>query len=167
MEETVDDLKRMRNKVESDLANLENELLLRPTNEDVQAQLETKANKQSVTNALQRKANKTDLENALSIPFFRHPPFHMLNRILVRKAETSDVQNLITMMNGKVDYSSLDTLANVVEAKVDKSELTHIFHSLASKAERTDIDVINTKQTTHTLFCYSISFKLIICYAVF
>lgn len=66
MEESVEDMKRMRAKAEADLININAQLNLKPTIEEINILLETKANKQSVVAALQRKANKVDLETLLS-----------------------------------------------------------------------------------------------------
>lgn len=56
--------------------------------------------------ALQKKANKSDVE-----------------AWLLKKADTTDLDYLVSSLEGKVNVTTLDKLTHVIDSKADRSEL--------------------------------------------
>jgi len=73
---------------------------------DLEEKLNEKANKQSVAQALHRKANKPEID-----------------ALLAKKAELSDLQRVISALDGKIDVASFEALVRAVEMKPDRHEL--------------------------------------------
>ncbi|CAG9313179.1 unnamed protein product [Blepharisma stoltei] len=107
-----------------DIQNIEKQLEIKANISDVNEALQEKANKESVANALHRKANRVDIDALLS-----------------KKAELIELKNLERVVDTKADISNFDLLAREVELKGDRAEITkYITYELSKKAEKTDID---------------------------
>ncbi len=93
---------------------------------DVNEALNTKASKESVINALHRKANKNEIE-----------------ALLKNKVELEEIQNIVNLINNKVDIVDFEKLSTVLDNKTDKSDLLNIHNLLSNKVEFKDYDILN------------------------
>ena len=94
--------------------------------DEVNESLQGKANKTSVATALQRKANKSDLDSALD-----------------NKADVTDMEQICTILEGKLDSAVFDDISNKmyrIDDKVDRVEFNRIADQLVMKANREDVD---------------------------
>ena len=78
----------------------------RPTSEELNELLNTKANKPTVAQALHRKANKGEVDE-----------------VLARKVDIDDFQKLVTKLSEKASYIDLKQIHEILDIKVDRSEL--------------------------------------------
>ncbi len=97
---------------------------------DMNEALASKASKDSVINALHRKANKAEIE-----------------AMVKAKLDIEDFQNLVNIVNNKVEQSELDKLISIIENKSDRSEMINLGNAIATKAELKDFEMLNV--------CYS------------
>jgi len=93
---------------------------------DVNEALNTKASKESVINALHRKANKNEIEV-----------------LLKNKVDLEEIQNIINLINNKVDIVDFDKLRTLIDNKTDKSDILHINNQLTNKVEIRDYEMLN------------------------
>ena len=71
--------------------------------EEVNESLKQKANKTSVADALQRKANRADID-----PIFE------------QKADMSDLENIISILEAKVEFGQFEELSRLVHESTNK-----------------------------------------------
>lgn len=104
-----------------------NQLLENKANlNDVNDALNTKASKESVINALHRKANKNEIE-----------------ALLKNKVDLEEIQNIINLINNKVDVIDFEKLRTVLDNKTDKSDLLNVNNLLTNKVEFKDYEMLN------------------------
>ena len=80
--------------------------------EEVNQTFKMKANKTSVADALQRKVNRTDIDS-----------------LLEQKADMSDLENIISILEAKVEVSQFEDLAmrmGDIQGKADRFDLNHL-----------------------------------------
>lgn len=96
--------------------------------EEVNESLKMKANKTSVADALQRKANRVDIEP-----------------LLEQKADMSDLDNIVSILEAKVEISQFEELAMRIgdsSHKVDRADFHRLADQVAGKASRDEIDKV-------------------------
>lgn len=91
---------------ENFLSDMRREIDSRPSIEDLNELLNTKANKPTVAQALHRKANKGEVDE-----------------LLARKVDIDDFQRLVTKLNDKANYVDLKQIHDLLETKIERSEL--------------------------------------------
>lgn len=62
--------------------------------------------------------------------------------LTARKAESSDIQNLLSMLEEKAD---IEVLQRVADEKLDKTEWVNILSTIAAKANNSDIDILQSE----------------------
>ena len=91
---------------ENYLSDMKREFESRPTSEELNELLNTKANKPTVAQALHRKANKGEVDE-----------------ILAHKVDIDEFQKLANKLNEKANYIDLKQIHDILDVKVDRSEL--------------------------------------------
>lgn len=91
---------------ENYLSDMRREIDNRPSLEELNDLLNTKANKPTVAQALHRKANKGEVDE-----------------VLARKVDIDDFQKLVTKINDKASYIDLKQIHDILETKIERSEL--------------------------------------------
>ena len=98
--------------LQKDFNYLSNMMESKASTEEVNESLKAKANKTSVADALQRKANRADIDP-----------------ILEQKADMSDLENIISILEAKVEISQFEDLAmrvHEVNNKADRADLNRL-----------------------------------------
>jgi len=88
--------------------------------------LNSKANKEQITGLLNKKVNKADIDISLR-----------------NKVDIVDFQNLVNLVNEKLDYAEFESFSGNLELKADKFDLNNLTNTLNYKVDKKEIDNIH------------------------